>query len=53
MTKEKTEQRRNQRFGGSMTKEEIKLLKQLAKKLRISRTELIVRSIQKYGEQCE
>jgi polysaccharide pyruvyl transferase WcaK-like protein len=41
---------RNIKFGTSINKSELKLMNQLAKKLHISKTELIVRAIKSYSE---
>lgn len=41
---------RNVKFGGSISKSEMKLFKSLAKKHKISKTELLVRSLKLFDE---
>ena len=41
---------RNVRFGGSVTKKENQLITNLAKKYKISKTELIIRAVQYYKD---
>lgn len=50
MEKEIKKEVRNKRFGGSLTKTEFKMLTSMAKELRISKTELIVKAVQLYKE---
>ena len=50
MEKEIKNEVRNKRFGGSVTKTEFKILTSMAKELRISKTELIVKAVKYYKE---